>query len=126
MIKLSKKQLKDLSVSLNAYYCGGNVYNHENIQYWLSCGDFESIEKLKNKNNDIERLLQFLNNTYNLKNLYNYKNNNNIIGNYLYCIIASQIAYSCGYYGNSGQLVECKVITKASNEVIYKFYTYYC
>lgn len=126
MIKLSKKQLKDISKSMSAFYCGGNVYNHENITHWLSCGDFESIKKLENKNNDIIKLLNFLDNNYNLKKFYNYNNNNNLKGNYSYYISASQIAYSCGYYGNSGQLVKYNIINKVSNEAIFSFYTYYC
>lgn len=125
MIKIAKKQLKDLSISLNAYYCGGNVYNHENISYWLSNGDFESIRKLQNKNNDIEKMLVSLNDTYNLKNFYNcytmktYKD-------YKYYISRNQIAYSSGIYGNTGQIVEYSIVNTTTNEVIYKFYTYYC
>ena len=43
MVKMTKKDLKDLSISLGAYYCGGNVYNHENIAYCISNREFSKI-----------------------------------------------------------------------------------
>ena len=117
MIKLSKKQLKDLAISLNAYYCGGNVYNHENITHSISSRNFTQLLEYGNTKNDISKLINNLNERYNINKLEH--------GN-LYSINANQIAYSCGTYGNTGQIVEYVIISRETNEVIYKFYTYYC
>ena len=117
MIKLSKKQLKDLAINLNAYYCGGNVYTHENITYSISSRNFTQLLEYGNTKNDISKLINNLNERYNINKLEH--------GN-LYSINANQIAYSCGTYGNTGQIVEYVIVSRETNEVIYKFYTYYC
>lgn len=117
MVKMTKKDLKDLSISLGAYYCGGNVYTHENIAYYISTREFSKIVQYGNIKNDIARLLNNLDNLYNINELEN--------GN-KYSIVKNQIAYSCGYYGNTGQLVKYSVIARDTNDVIYNFYTYYC
>lgn len=117
MIKLSKKQLKDLAINLNAYYCGGNVYNHENIACYISAREFSKIIQYGNTKNDISKLINNLNEKYNINKL-EHEN--------LYSINANQIAYSCSTCGNTGQIVEYAIISRETNEVIYKFYTYYC
>lgn len=117
MIKITRKQLKDLATSLNAYYCGGNVYNHENITYCISRRNITRLKEYSNSKNDISRLINFLNERYDINKLE--------YGD-LYSINANQIAYSCGDYGNTGQIVEYVIISRKTNEVIYKFYTYYC
>ena len=117
MVKMNKKDLKDLAISLGAYYCGGNVYNHENIAYYISAREFSNIAKYSNKNNQIGKMLDNLDNIY---GLYNMEIENK------YSIVKNQIAYSCGIYGNSGQLIKYSVVARDTNEVIYNFYTYYC
>ena len=52
-MKQTRKDLKELAKSLGAYYCGGNVYNHENIQHYLERGNFEEVKKYASSNNDI-------------------------------------------------------------------------
>jgi len=117
MVKLNKKQLKDLAISLSAYYCGGNVYNHENIAYYISTREFSKIVQYGNIKNDISKLLNNLNELYNINELEN--------GN-KYSIVHNQIAYSCNNCGNSGQIIKYSVVARNTNEVIYNFYTYYC
>ncbi len=115
MVKMNKKDLKDIAISLSAYYCGGNVYNHENIAYYLSNKEFDKVMQYANANNEISKLIDKLNKLYYLP-----KFNDN------YSIVKNQIAYSCGTYGNSGQLIKYSVIARNANEVISTFYTYYC
>ena len=117
MIKMSKKDLKDMAISLGAYYCGGNVYNHENIAYYISTREFSKIVQYENSKNDVSKLLNNLDNLY---GLYNMEMENK------YSIVHNQIAYSCGTYGNTGQLIKYSVVARNTNEVIYNFYTYYC
>ena len=122
MTKTTKKQLKEIARSMGAYYCGGNVYNHENISYYLSSGDWENISKYVNdKYNEIGKLLEDLHNTYNLDSFKTYNNNKG-----LYRIFyKEQILYSAGVYGNSGQLRKFDIVNN-NDEIIHSFYTYYC
>ena len=110
MIKLSKKQLKDLAISLNAYYCGGNVYTHENITHSISSRNFTQLLEYGNTKNDISKLINNLNKKYNINKLEH--------GN-LYSINANQIAYSCGTYGDTGHTAEYVIVSRETNEVIY-------
>lgn len=113
MEKLTKKNLKNIAESMGAFYCGGNIYNHENITTYLEQKQLDELKKYARETNDIDELLSFLDNLL-------------IGGVELYNIWSNQIAYSVGTYGNSGQLRQYKVINKETNETIREFYTYYC
>ena len=117
MIKLSKKQLKDLAISLGAYYCGGNVYNHENIAIYLSMGACSKLREYSNTKNDVSKLLEDLNQLYGLSNIED---------KHEYSISSTQIAYSCTNAGNTGQIIKYTVVSKNTTGPIYDFYTYYC
>lgn len=114
-MELTKKQLKELSISLNAYYMGGNVYDYENIVYYLDWKmDIQSLKKYNKP--DLQKLLQDLDTQYNLDNFING----------IYKISATQVAYSHGVYGNNGQLHQLKIYNTETNEHIYTYYIYYC
>ena len=114
-MELTKKQLKELSISLNAYYMGGNVYDYENIVYYLEYKmDLQSLKKYNKQ--DLSKLLEDINKQYNLDNFLNG----------IYKISATQIAYSHGIYGNNGQLHQLKIYNTKTNEHISSYYVYYC
>lgn len=81
-MKQTKKDLKELAKSLGAYYCGGNVYSHENIQYCLEVGDFDSITQYASGNNDILVMLNFLDRVYGLNNFNTVSNRKKFIYNW--------------------------------------------
>ena len=113
MEKLTRKQLKAISESMGAFYCGGNVYNHENITYYLEHKNFIELHKYFGVNNSVRELVKLLSEL--------------LVGDLeQYNIWSDQIAYSAGVYGNTGQLRQYKIINKATNETIREFYTYYC
>jgi len=115
MIKLSRNNLKDLAKNLDAFYCGGNVYNHENITYHIQHKDIIKLNDYTNSNNQVYELIEYLaNKTSTLNDKY--------------YITANQIAYSAGTYGNTGQLVKYDIIFHSNNMTIktFTFYTYYC
>ena len=120
-MKQTKKDLKELAKALGAYYCGGNVYNHENIQHYLERGNFEEVKKYISSNNDILEMINSLDRVYNLNNFNTSNNRKN-----LYMISASLLSYSAGIYGNNGQIFKYKVYNNETQEHIYTFYTYYC
>ena len=106
-LKMSKKDLKQMSENLGAIYCGGNVYNYENtIHYINSLYYDENLSKLSE-----EILLE----------LYYYKFDKN-----KHYINSNQLAYSCGMYGNSGQLFKHTIYSRSDEKIIGVFYTYYC
>ena len=112
MIKLSRKELKELGEILNnSFYCGGNVYNHENITYYIT---HKEISKIDTYNSN---LFMYLDNT-----LTEYLKDTNTN----YYIISNQIAYSCGTYGNTGQIVKYNIVNEKTHDIIDTFYTYYC
>ena len=120
-MKQTRKDLKELAKSLGAYYCGGNVYNHENIQHYLENGNFEEVKKYISSNNDILEMINSLNRIYGLNNFNTSSNRKN-----LYMISATLLSYSAGIYGNNGQIFKYKVYNNETQEHIYTFYTYYC
>lgn len=120
-MKQTKKDLKELANALGAYYCGGNVYSHENIQYYLEVGDFDSITQYASRNNDILVMLNFLDRVYGLNNFNTVSNRKN-----LYTIGAGLLTYSTGVYGNNGQIFKYEIYNNQTQEHIYTFYTYYC
>lgn len=114
-METTKKNLKDLSKSLNAYYMGGNVYDYENIVYYLDYKiDIQSLKKYTRY--DLSKLLQDIDTHYNLDNFING----------IYKISATQLAYSHGVYGNNGQIHQLKVYNTKTNEHIFTYYVYYC
>lgn len=112
-MKLTKKALKELAQGLGAVYCTGNVYNYENIVYYiqlLTSGKGNGYTEALNNCSDhykkeLEKLLDEI-----------------IATNYDTCY-CKQLAYSAGVYGNNGQLHEFK-LTK-NEQVIDIFYLYY-
>ena len=122
-MKQTKKDLKELAKALGAYYCGGNVYNHENIQHYLECGNFEKVKKYISTNNDILSMINSLDRVYGLNNFNTSNNRKN-----LYMISGTLLSYSAGIYGiygNNGQIFKYKVYNNETQEHIYTFYTYY-
>lgn len=101
-MKITKKQLKDLSTSLNAYYLGGNVYDYENCIYYIN-------------HNMLDNLKESTQNTEIITTLSNIDFDH---------AIDKQLAYSVGAYGNSGQLHEIKLYK--GNNIVDTIYTYYC
>ena len=116
MIKLSKKDLKDLSKSLGAFHCGGNVYNHENITYYIQHKDITELNKYTTNNNQVYELIEYL------------ASKTSMLNNDEFYITANQIAYSSGMYGNTAQLVKYDIVFHSNNMTIktFTFYTYYC
>ena len=112
MIKLSKKDLKELAQSLDSFYCGGNVYNHENITYYITHKEFDKLANynLPTLRGNIEYMLNDL--------------NINKEDKLSYIVTSSLVAYSCGTYGNTAQLVKYIIINQGGNDRT--FYTYYC
>ncbi len=100
-VKLTKTQLKEMAKNLKGVYCGGNVYQYENGIFYLNTNHAEET------NTNIKEYLANL--EINLKRVD---------------FLAYQVAYSCGTYGNSGQLH--KVEIWQNNKVIHEFFTYYC
>lgn len=110
-MKTNKKQLKELATMLNAYYCGGNVYNHENIREYISNTnyDIQELNKYTNRNNNVYELIERL---------------QKAIGNKKYNVTSRLIAYSANVYGNSGQIFQYELYD--INGVFDTIYTYYC
>lgn len=106
MIKLSKKQLVELANSLGAYKFTGNVYTYETIVTCLS--GYEVAEYTLKASSDSKYL----------ELIHNY---NSII----YYKEVNKLAYSCGLYGNTGQLHEFKIYERATNKLLDVYYTYY-
>jgi len=120
-MKQTKKDLKELAKSLGAYCCGGNVYNHENIRYYLERGNFEEVKKYSRSDNDILSMIKSLDKVYGLNNFNTPENRKN-----LYMISASLLSYSAGIYSNNGQIFKYDIYNNETQEHIYTFYTYYC
>lgn len=120
-MKQTKKDLKELAKALGAYYCGGNVYTHENIEHYLQNGNFEEIKKYSRVDNDILSMIDFLNRVYGLNNFNTSNNRHN-----LYMISGALLSYSAGVYGNNGQIFKYEIYNNQTQECIYTFYTYYC
>lgn len=108
MIKLSHKQLKAIGKQNAGYELGnGNIYYYENDIFYLRCLEIltddslpVNVEQVNNVINDIKK-------------------------RYPGAAHASscQIAYSCGVYGNTGQLHLITVSDKDFNS-LGSFYTY--
>lgn len=107
-MKVNKTQLKELSTTLGAYYCGGNVYTHENITYYIT-HDYTKLNEYTNNKNDVYNIMEHI--AEKTKNILNYY------------ITSTFVAYSAGTYGNTGQLIKYDIIN--SNDVVDTFYTCY-
>lgn len=89
--KMSHKALKEMGKALNGYYYDGNIYSHENRVYYLSniwreYRKSERLEECRHHSPEIEALAE------------------EIAALDIDGSRTAQLAYSCGYYGNSGQL----------------------
>lgn len=112
-MKLTKKALKELAQELGAVYCTGNVYNYENIIYYiqlLTSGKSNGYTEALNNCSDyykkeLEKLLDEI-----------------IATDYDSCY-CKQLAYSAGVYGNNGQLHEIKLLR--DGEEVKTIYLYY-
>lgn len=116
-IKITKKNLKELGKSLGGYYCGGNVYTHENIEYYITHNDYKKVFSAAPNN---EKMVELAN------MIYDYVKMNEDVkrfGERVY-ITSNLIAYSAGYNGNIGQIFKYDVVN--DSKVIKTFYTYYC
>lgn len=125
MIKLSKKELKKEAERIEAYYFTGNVYNYENVVYYLQRLAWKTEKGTKTKNKkDIQNikkeLLKNINSNY-FTSLQDIVKNIETIKHDNYSI--NQLYYSAGLYGNSGQLHEIKLYNKGNINAIY--YVYY-
>lgn len=119
-MELTKSKLKELSNTLDAYYFGGNVYQYENDIYYLTHYQFNRIDIDSNslRAENIKKCIKWLDDTYGLNNF------NELTRTNPYRLHSTQIAYSRGVYGNSGQLHRIDIYS--DNEIIRSFYTYYC
>ena len=91
MTKLSHKALKDMGRNLSGYYFDGNIYAHENRLHYLTMLPYyanrpERVAEVRHMNPEIMGLWARLEAL--APDSTNY----------------TQLAYSCGIYGNSGQL----------------------
>lgn len=100
MIKLSHKQLKEYAQSLGAFYLTGNIYAYENDIHKI-----QSFEKAINSDiydmEQVNNVLDFI-----------LANHPTARGAYF-----EQIAYSCGIYGNTGQLHKFTIYDKDYNHL---------
>lgn len=103
-MRMTKKSLKELAASLQAFKCKGNVYDHENLRFYVEIKDFEKIKEYSP--NLHEFLIDFL------------------VGNCKICCYGI-VSYSVGLYGNTGQIFQYKIFNE-DNEIIREFYTFYC
>lgn len=111
-IKVSRKQLKELAKNVDAFYCGGNVYTHENVTYYITHKELSKLTTYK--------LFTLLGNIKSMAKELGIKKVNKD-----FCIINdSLIAYSVGTYGNIGQLVKYEMSNNKGDSRV--FYTYYC
>lgn len=114
IIKATKKRIMEKAKDLKAYYYGGNVYDYENA--------IHLIENYNYTSKDIKK--HIVDNKY-----YNREDLRNLICKYKkkkYKMSAKQLYYSCGLYGNSGQLHEVNVYTNKWTKLKDTFYIYYC
>lgn len=102
MLKMSKRTLKELAKSLNAHYFTDNTYYYQN--------DVRYLEALRKSDHVSDKAIDPL--------------IDELIAMGAKYVRAEQIAYSCGSYGNTGQLHKCTAVDEAFNPVEV-FFTYY-
>lgn len=108
-VKLSRKQLKETGEVQDGFYLGGNVYNYENVIFYLQSRDIENMQK-QVKGHDMEHLVNYLKH-YDMEQVR---------------IFATQMFYSAGSYGNNGQLHRIVMMDKATDKKLDTIYVYYC
>lgn len=108
-VKLSKKELKETGIAQDAFYLGGNVYNYENVIFYLEKLDIEGIKKSV-KGHDIELLINHLKH-YEMDKIH---------------IMTTQLFYSAGTYGNNGQLHKVDILDRSTSKKLDTIYVYYC
>ena len=121
MIKLSKKELKEFAEYNNGLYFTGNVYSYENIIYYLD------VLLNKKRNNDIENIDYYIEQLEKNINV-DFKENlkkliKKVIDKDFNDYRITQDFYSCGYYGNSGQLH--KLVLYKNDSIVDLIYLYY-
>lgn len=124
MIKLSKKELKKEAERIEAYYFTGNVYSYENVVYYLQQLAWKTEKGTKTKNrkdvqNIKKELLKNINSNY-FTSLQDIVKNIETIKHDNYSV--TQLYYSAGLDGNSGQLHEIKLYNKGNINAIYHVY----
>ena len=101
-VKTSRKQLAQTALNLDATKLANNVYCYENAIHYLCM--LQAHNKLFEDNKAVEELIS------------RYPNAT--------CVTYSQLFYSCGIYGNNGQLH--RVDFYENDEIIGTEYVYYC
>lgn len=91
MTKLSHKALKEMGKTLGGLFFDGNIYAHENRAHYLTCVPYNAenddyINEAKRHEPEIASLID------------------EIIKSGANGARREQLAYSCGIYGNTGQL----------------------
>lgn len=112
--KITKKLLKELGEDFSGYQYGGNVYDYENALHYIENSNYTS-ETIKEK---------FIDSKY-----WNRKELRELVCKYKdlgYKMSAEQLYYSCGIYGNNGQLHKVRVYDKDYKEHLETFFIYYC
>lgn len=102
MLKMSKKNLKELAKSVDAYHFTENVYYYEN--------DINYLSRLQHSDHVTDKALDPL--------------IDELLSLGVKYVSTEQIAFSCGMYGNTGQVHKCTAVDSAFNP-IKVFFTYY-
>lgn len=89
MIKMSHKQLVEMSKTLNAYYFDDNIYAHENRVHNLMSVVYYRERAIEDTKHECENFNKLLREVIDLNPT---------------SVSSKQLAYSCGIYGNTGQL----------------------
>lgn len=106
MKRMSHKALKQLGAHLNGYeLSGGNIYYYENALYYLQ--RFHMVDDTMAR-------------AYLINNIISEIKERFPDANHLW---VTQIAYSAGVYGNTGQLHKCDICTEDGG-VLGTIYTY--
>lgn len=112
-MKLTKKKLKELAETLDAHYYGGNVYDYESAIDYICGIHVDSVEFHQHVKSN-----EYYNRDILIGLVCTYKDAH-------YRMYATKIAYSCGIYGNSGQLHKIDVYDN-DDKFINTFCVYYC
>ena len=106
MKRMSHKALKMLGAHLNGYELSdGNIYNYENALY-----DLKGLRRVDEKRC----------NSYLINNIIDKIKERHPDANHIW---TTQIAYSAGISGNTGQLHKCEICTE-NGDVLETIFTY--
>lgn len=91
VVKMTHKALKETGKALNGYYFDGNIYAHENRVHYLSSVvlDWRKDERIAEAKKHCTEISDLI---------------DEIVATGANEATTAQLAYSCGIYGNSGQL----------------------